>query len=56
VLFVIEEMPPPLLPGTYLEVQETRFDSRAIRELYERADFPLARTIDDNFTHAAEGE
>ena len=56
VLFAIEEMPPPLLPGTYLEVLEERFNSAAIRELYERADFPLPRTIDDKTAHAASGE
>lgn len=56
VLFAIERMPSPLLPGTYLEVEETRFGSAAIRELYERADFPLPRTIDDKSAHAAEGE
>ena len=56
VLFAIEEMPPPLLPGTYLEVEEERFDSAAIRELYERADFPLPRTIDDKTGHAARDE
>jgi hypothetical protein len=56
VLFAIEEMPPPLLPGTYLEVLEERFNSAAIRELYERADFPLPRTIDDKTAHAARGE
>jgi hypothetical protein len=56
VLFAIEEMPPPLLPGTYLEVEEARFDSAAIRGLYERADFTLPRTIDDKSAHAAGGE
>jgi len=56
VLFAIEEMPPPLLPGTYLEVEEERFDSAAIRELYERADFPLPRTIDGESAAAVRGE
>lgn len=56
VLFAIEEMPPPLLPGTYLEVEETRFDSAAIRALYARSDFPLARAIDDKPARAAADE
>jgi hypothetical protein len=55
VLFAIEQMPPPLLPGTYLEVQEARFDSTAIRALYQRADFPLPRAIDEEPVSAAGG-
>ena len=42
--FAIEELPPDLLAGAYLEVDEERFDSKAIRQLYERADYPLARS------------
>lgn len=53
VLFAIEEMPPLLLPGTYLEVDETRFDSSAIRELYARSDFPLTRAMDKKTAQAA---
>jgi TPP-dependent trihydroxycyclohexane-1,2-dione (THcHDO) dehydratase len=41
--FAIEEMPPQLLQSAYLEVDEERFDSQAIRRLYESADYPLAR-------------
>jgi hypothetical protein len=55
VLFAIDEMPPPLLPGTYLEVEEARFDSAAIRALYERADFPLPRAIDVTPARSAGG-
>lgn len=41
--FAIEEMPAGLLLGTYLEIDEARFDSRAIRRLYDSIEYPLAR-------------
>jgi hypothetical protein len=41
--YAIEEMPAEFLVGTFLEVNEERFDGREIRELYERADYPLVR-------------
>ena len=41
--FAIEELPAESLPGTYLEVGEARFGSRAIRELYDSIDYPLVR-------------
>ena len=41
--FAIEELPPELLAGAYLEVNEQRFDSVAIRRLYDSVGYSLAR-------------
>ena len=41
--FAIEVLPSELLVGTYLEIDEARYDSRAIRRLYESIEYPLAR-------------
>jgi hypothetical protein len=41
--FAIEELPAEFLVGTYLEVGEARFDSHAIRRLYDSGEYPLAR-------------
>jgi hypothetical protein len=41
--FAIEELPPQLFLGAYLEVEEERFDSNEMRRLYDSAEFPLAR-------------
>ena len=41
--FAIEELPPQLSVGAYLEVEEERFDRNAMRRLYDSAEFPLTR-------------
>jgi hypothetical protein len=43
--FVIEELSPQLLVGTYLEVDEERYEANQIRRLYENDHYPLARRI-----------
>ncbi|MEO8756295.1 MAG: hypothetical protein ABI398_00890 [Devosia sp.] len=41
--FIVEEMPAKWLAGSYLEVNEKRFEGAAIRTLYEAEDYPLER-------------
>jgi hypothetical protein len=41
--FAIEELPPELLLGAFLEVDGERYRGKEIRCLYDSADFPLPR-------------
>lgn len=41
--YAVEEMPGKWLIGTYLEVDEQRFEGEAIRALYDASDYPLPR-------------
>jgi hypothetical protein len=41
--FAMEELPREFLLGTYLEVDEERFNSSEIRSLYESGNYPLPR-------------
>jgi hypothetical protein len=41
--YAIEQMPPELLGGAYLEVDEDRFDGAGMRELYASSRYPLPR-------------
>jgi len=41
--FAIEDVPPQLLIGTYLEVDGSRYEGTEIRRLYDSDDYPLPR-------------
>ena len=41
--YAVEELPPELLLGSALEVNDERFDGPGIRALYDSARYPLRR-------------
>jgi hypothetical protein len=41
--FAIEDIPPPLLAGCYMEVEGERYEANQMRELYQSAEYPLPR-------------
>jgi Arc/MetJ-type ribon-helix-helix transcriptional regulator len=41
--YALEELPPKLLLGAWLQVDEERFDGTAMRRLYDSTAFPLTR-------------
>ncbi len=43
--FAIEELPPALLNGAILEIDEERYHKDEIRAFYDSKDFPLARRM-----------
>ena len=43
--FAIEKLPAEHLAGAVLEVNEERFDSDGIRQLYESAEYPFRRQV-----------
>jgi hypothetical protein len=43
--FAMEELPSEFLLGSYLEVEEERFNAQQIRQLYESKDYPLPRKL-----------
>ena len=43
VRFAVEELPPELLLGAFLEIDGDRYGGEDIRRLYDSNDFPLSR-------------
>jgi hypothetical protein len=45
--FAIEDLPPGLLRGAFLQVEDERFGHDGIRRLYESAEYPLLRRAEN---------
>lgn len=43
VRFAIEELPSELLMGSFMQVDDDRFDGTGIRDLYDSPDYPFTR-------------
>ena len=43
--FAVEELPEPLLLGAFIEIDEERLGHKAIRALYDSADYPLKKGV-----------
>ena len=43
VRFIVEDMPPAARAGSYLEVNEQRFEGGSIQALYDNIGYPLER-------------
>lgn len=54
--FAMEELPKETLTGTYLQVDEARFDHSGIRSLYQSESFPLPRKCDETADETAVDE
>ncbi len=51
--FAMEELPKETLTGTYMQVDEARFDHSGIRSLYQSESFPLPRKIEEAISEDA---
>jgi Arc/MetJ-type ribon-helix-helix transcriptional regulator len=51
--YAVEMLPATAFLGTYLEVDEQRFDSGAIRRLYDAPEYPFARQADEAVKQAS---
>ena len=45
--YVMEDLPPPMRPGTSIQVGDERFGYSEIAELYERVEFPKPNALKD---------
>jgi hypothetical protein len=45
--YAMEELPPSVLAGACLEIDERRFDAREIGRLYDQKEYPLPRKAPD---------